>query len=126
MSIDTLYLQLLVSTGDSLINSGALEEIYTSNQEAFIPMNNEIKQLDFLGNDDDYHQSLTMPGSVFLTNADVIKGELMKWDISPDYFLMKDYNMTASSRVANPWIMGFTAVVAVFLGMVLFKRSRRN
>jgi hypothetical protein len=126
MSIDTLYLQLLVSTGDSLINSGALEEIYTTNQEAFIPMNNEIKQLDFLGNDDDYHQSLTMPGSVFMTNANEIQGELMKWDISPDYFLMKDYTMMASSRVSHPWIMGLTAIVAVFLGMILFKRSNRN
>jgi len=126
MSIDTLYLPLLVSTGDSLIHSGALEEIYSNNQEAFIPMNNEIKQLDFLGNDDDYHQSLTLPGSVYQTNADEIQGELMKWDFSPDYFLMKDYSMTASSRVANIWIMVFTAIVAVFLGMILFKRSGRK
>jgi hypothetical protein len=126
MSGDTLYLQLIVSTGDSLIGSDALQEIYANNPEAFMPMNSEIKQLELLENDDDYHQNLIMPGSVFQTNADEIQGELMIWNISPDYFVWKDYSMTASSRVANPWIMVLTAIVAFLLGMILFKRSRRK
>jgi hypothetical protein len=127
MSLDTLLdVRLLASTGDSLIGSGELKDILTRNPEAFRPVNDKIEQLDLLGNSDDYYQSLSMPGTVFSTNADQIKDETLFWDFDPDSFLMKDYVMTASSRVANPWTMGFTAIVAVFLGIVLFKRSRRN
>ena len=127
MFLDTLLdVRLLASTGDSLIGSGELEDLLARNPEAFRPVNDKIEQLDLMDISDDYYQSLSMPGTVFLTNADQIKDEMLFWDFDPNSFGFKDYVMTASSRVANPWTMGFTGIVAVFLGMILFKRSRRK
>jgi hypothetical protein len=127
MFLDTLLdVRLLASAGDSLIGSGELKDLLARNPEAFRPVTDKIEQLDLLENSDDYYQSLSMPGTVFLTNADQVKDEMLFWDFDPNSFGFKDYVMTASSRVANPWTMGFTAIVALFLGMILFKRSRRN
>jgi hypothetical protein len=62
---------------------------------------------------------------VFNTNAGEIRGDLMAWDFEPVSFLMKDYEMNASSRVANPWIMMITAVMALVLAAVLFLKRKR-
>jgi len=126
IDFDTVNVQLLVSTGDSLIQSNALKELYASNSNVFVPINEKIKQLDFLENDDDYYQSLTMPGTVFSTNADEIVVGSLNWDFGPNSFLMKDYEMRASSRVANPWIMVFTGIMAALLGIILIMKRKRQ
>ncbi len=123
-SLDSLNVQLLVSTGDSLIRSDELKKLYAGNPAVFMPVNEKLEQLDFLENTDDYFQSLTMPGKVFSTNADEVRGTLLNWDFEPESFMMKDYEMHASSRTANPWIMAMTGALAAFLMVLLLKRKK--
>jgi hypothetical protein len=125
LSDDTINVQILVSTGDSLLQSDGLKKLYASHPGVFASLDKKINHLDFLENDDDYYQSLRLPGTVFTTNAGEIRGELMAWDFEPVSFLMKDYEMNASSRVANPWIMTITVIMAVVLAAVLFLKRKR-
>jgi hypothetical protein len=122
---DSLNVQLLIAIGDSLIGSDDLKELYTDNQVVFIPISEKMKQMDLLEYTDDYFQSLTMPGTVFSTNADEVAGTLLSWDFEPESFMMKDYEMLASSRTANPWIMAVTGVLAVLLVIVLIMGRKR-
>ncbi len=122
---DSLDIQLFIVTGDSLIGTDDLTELYTGNPAAFVPLNEKLEQLDFLENTDDYFQSLTMPGTVFSTNADEVRGTTLNWDFEPESFMMKDYVMLASSRTVNPWIMAVTGVLAVFLMVVLLLRRKK-
>lgn len=118
-SLDSLGVQLLITSGDSLIGSGELQKLYAGNPASFLPIREQLEHLDFLEITDDYFQSLTMPGTVFSTNADEVRGTQVIWDFEPDNFMLKDYEMYASSRTANPWIMALTGVLAVFLVAVL-------
>jgi hypothetical protein len=124
-SLDSLNVQLLISTGDSLIRSDELKELYTGNHAAFTPINDKIEQMDFLENTDDYLQSLTMPGTVFSTNVDEVRGKMLIWDFNPESFMMNDYEMLASSRTANPWIMAITGALAAFLVVALLLRRKK-
>ncbi|MBN1789370.1 MAG: hypothetical protein JW830_02660 [Bacteroidales bacterium] len=120
MSLDSLGVELLITLGDSLLGAGGLKELYAGNRAAFLPIREKLEHLDFLENTDDYYQSLTLPGTVFSTNADEVKGAQLNWDFSPESFMMKDYEMYATSRTANPWIISVTGVLAVLLAIVLF------
>jgi hypothetical protein len=124
-SIDTLDVAMLVSTGDSLIHGNALGEMYTGRPEAFKPVKNKLEQLDFLDNDDSYHQHLTLPGAVFLSNADEISDGVMLWNFAPEFFLMKDYEMKATSRAPNYWIMILTGIAAILMtGILIIKHKK--
>jgi hypothetical protein len=48
----------------------------------------------------------------------------MEWKLEPMYFALKDYEMKALSRAANPWIMVLTGLIAVGLIGVLFTRRK--
>ncbi|HJZ39982.1 MAG TPA: hypothetical protein VJ203_06430 [Bacteroidales bacterium] len=126
MSEDSINVQVLVSTGDSLLQSDGLKMLYAANPAGFAFINDKINHLDFLENDDDYYQSLTMPGTVFSTNAGEVRETLLIWDFEPGSFLMKDYVMSASSRVANPGIMVVTAITAIFLLAILIMKRKRQ
>jgi hypothetical protein len=124
LSDDSISVQLLVSIGDSLITSDRLNVLYASNPGVFAAIDKNLKELDFLDNDDDYYQSLTMPGNVFSTNAEEIKTPLLIWDFEPNSFLMKDFVMSASSRIANYWILVLTGMIAAFLLVILVSKRK--
>jgi hypothetical protein len=126
ISGDSINVQFLVSTGDSLLHSDGLKTLYAANPAVFAEISDKISHLDFMENDDDYYQSLTMPGTVFSTNAGEVREALLIWDFEPGSFLMKDYVMSASSRVANPGMMVVTAILALLLLAVLITGRKRQ
>lgn len=126
LDFDTLDVRHVVSTGDSLLGTSALQQLYAAHQVVFNPINQKIQLLEQLRNEDEYHQSLTLPGTLFTTNADEIQGSMLKWDFEPNYFLMKDYIMLANSRVANPWIMLLTGIAALLLAGILFLKPGKR
>ena len=48
----------------------------------------------------------------------------MEWELEPMVFFMKDYEMKASSRAANPWIMVLSGLMVVGLIGVIFARRK--
>jgi hypothetical protein len=124
MSNDSLSAQLLSFKADSLILSDRLEALYQSNPAIFRKFDRKISELGKLGNDDSYQHYLMLPGTIFLTDADITGREGMMWKIENMRFFMKDFRMSASSRAANPWIMVLTGMVAVMLIFILVVRRR--
>ena len=66
-----------------------------------------------------------MPGRVFTTNADKLTGDALSWDFEPVRFFLMDFEMKASSRAANPWIMILTGLISVMLASILFLKHKR-
>jgi hypothetical protein len=67
---------------------------------------------------------LELPGKVYSTNSEKIELTDMEWHLEKMFFFMKDYEMKASSRVANPWIMVLSGLLAVGLIWVIFTKRK--
>ena len=110
----------LNAIGDSLTGSGRLQELYENNPEMFAEFDRKIKKARDFGVDDSFTHTLSLPGKVFNTNSEKVSLSEMEWLLEPMYFALKDYEMKASSRAANPWIMVLSGLLAVGLIGVLF------
>jgi hypothetical protein len=115
---------MLNEIGDSLTGSGRLQELYANNPEIFAEFDRKIRKAKDLGVDDSFTNILSMPGNVYSTNSEKVNLSEMEWKLEPMYFALKDYEMKASSRAANPWIMVLTGLIAVGLIGVLFTRRK--
>lgn len=112
---------MLNAIGDSLTGSGRLKELYRDNPEIFAEFDRKIKKAKDMGVDDSFTHTLSLPGKVFSTNSEKIGLSQMEWKLEPMYFALKDYEMKASSRAANPWIMVLSGLLAVGLIGLLFR-----
>jgi hypothetical protein len=110
----------LNAIGDSLTGSGRLQELYENNPEVFAEFDSKIKKARDFGVNDSFTHTLSLPGKVFNTNSEKVSLSEMEWQLEPMFFAMKDYEMKASSRAANPWIMVLSGLLAVGLIGVLF------
>jgi len=124
-SNDSLNALVLTVIADSMLHSNRLSEIYLKDASLFKEFNLKMMQIDDILLDDQYSHSLTMPGRVFATNADKLTLDALNWDFEPVRFFLMDFEMKASSRVANPWIMVLTALASVMLAGVLFLKRKR-
>lgn len=76
----------------------------------------------FAGITDDYDNRLLMPGLLTDTNAELLRGDTLMWDVDLIKFIDSDYVMFAESKVTNYWtyvLSGFIILMAVtipFLG----------
>jgi hypothetical protein len=115
----------LNTIGDSIIGSGGLQELYVNNPEEFAEFDRKMRKAKDFGVEDSFTHTLILPGKVYSTNSEKVNNTEMEWKLEPMYFALKDYEMKASSRAANPWIMVLSGLLAVGLIWVLFS-SRRN
>jgi len=122
---DSITTGALTVLADSVTGSGRFMELYRENPATFTPFNDRLEETGIIMTDDSYTHRLSMPGKVFATNAREVHAKMLSWEIESDYFLMKPYVLQASSRIANPWIMVVTAVVAVALIGLFFVRTKR-
>ena len=99
-----------------------MQELYENNPEVFAEFNRKIRKVEDFGDDDSYTHILELPGKVYSTNSEKVNLTEMEWQLEKMFFFMKDYEMKASSRVANPWIMVLSGLLAVGLIGVLFSR----
>lgn len=71
---------------------------------------------------EDYDHNIIMPGLLIDTNAEVIKGDTLNWDITAVKYIGSDFVMYAESRITNTWayiVSGIIVLIAVsipFLG----------
>ena len=114
----------LNTIGDSLTGSGRLQELYENNPEVFAEFDRKIRKAKDFGVEDSFTHTLGLPGRIFSTNSEKINLSEMEWKLEPMFFCMKDYEMKASSRAANPWIMVLSGLLAVGLIGVLFARKK--
>lgn len=96
-------------------------------RKAVSEMDLETKYEDkiFFGATDDYHNYLIMPGQLIDTNAEEVRGDTLKWDLTFLKFIDDDFTVYAESKVTNIWayvVSGIIVIVAIFL---LFG-ARRN
>jgi hypothetical protein len=122
--VEFASISFLNAVGDSLTGSGRLQELYENNPDVFAEFNSKLKKVDEFDMDDSYSHILTLPGKVYSTNSEKVDFTEMEWHIEKLFFFMKDYEMKASSRVANPWIMVLSGLLAVGLIAVLFSRRK--
>jgi hypothetical protein len=123
-NFDFTSIEFLNKVGDSLAGSGRLQELYENNPEVFEEFNSKIRKVEDFGYDDSYTHILELPGKVYSTNSEKIELTDMEWHLEKMFFFMKDYEMKASSRVANPWIMVLSGLLAAGLIWVLFARRK--
>ena len=107
-----------------LTGSGRLQELYENNPDVFAEFDRKIERAKDFGVEDSFTHTLSLPGKVFSTNSEKVNLSEMEWKLEPMFFLMKDYEMKASSRAANPWIMVLSGLLAVGLIGVLFEKER--
>lgn len=96
--------------------------------EALYSFNLDEKYEDeiFAGLTDDYDNELLMPGLLTDTNAELLKGDTLSWDVDVIKFMDSDYVMFAESKVTNRWaymLSGFIILIAV---IIPFLRKRRK
>ncbi len=115
---------VLNSTGDSLIGAQRLGELYAQHPDVFAEFDRKIEQVKDLGIDDSYLHHLALPGKIYSSNSSKINQSEMEWEMEPMYFWMKDYEMKASSRAANPWIIVLSGLLAMGLIWVLFNKRK--
>ncbi len=111
----------LNAIGDSITGSGRLQELYVNNAEVFEEFDRKIRKAKDFGVDDSFTHTMSMPGKVFSTNSEKVDLLVMEWKLEPMFFALKDYEMKASSRAANPWIMVLSGLLAVGLIGVFFR-----
>jgi hypothetical protein len=116
---------LLNTIGDSLTGSGGLQELYLNNPEVFAEFDRKIRKAKDFGVEDSFTHTLSLPGKVFSSNSEKVNLSEMEWKLEPMYFALKDYEMKASSRAANPWIMVLSGLLALGLIGVIFSRRSR-
>jgi hypothetical protein len=121
---DFTSISFLNAIGDSLTGSGRLQELYENNPEVFAEFDRKIKKAQDFGGEDSFTHLLNLPGKVFSTNSQKINLSEMEWQLEKMFSYMKDYEMKASSRAANPWIMVLSGLMAVGLIGVLFARRK--
>ncbi len=114
----------LNAIGDSITGSGRLQELYVNNPDLFAEFDRKIKKARDMGVDDSFTHTLSMPGKVFSANSEKVDLSVMEWKLEPMFFALKDYEMKASSRAANPWIMVLSGLLAVGLIGVFFRRRK--
>jgi hypothetical protein len=114
----------LNAIGDSLTGSGRLQELYENNPEVFAEFDRKIRKARDFGVNDSFTHVLSLPGKVFNTNSEKVNLSEMEWQLEPMFFALKDYEMKASSRAANPWIMVLSGLLAVGLIGVIFARRK--
>jgi hypothetical protein len=114
----------LNTIGDSLTGSARLQELYSDHPEVFAEFDRKIRKAKDFGVEDSFKHSLSLPGKVYSTNSEKVNLSEMEWQLEPMFFALKDYEMKASSRAANPWIMVLSGLLAVGLIGVLFARRK--
>ncbi len=125
MSDDSISAVLLSSTADSIISSNRLSDLCNKHPDVFRPFDRKFKEMKDRSYADSYTQILNLPGIIYSTNAKEVKNSGMTWEFSSDYYFMKDFEMKASSRVPNPYIMGLTGLIALMLIIRIIFVKRR-
>lgn len=114
----------LNAIGDSLNGSDRLQELYENNPEVFAEFDRKIRKAKDFGVEDSFTHTLGLPGRIFSTNSEKVNLSEMEWKLEPMFFYMNDYEMKASSRAANPWIMVLSGLLAVgLIGILVSKRK---
>ena len=83
----------------------------------------------FAGLMDDYENSLLMPGLLTDTNAELLQGDTLSWDVDVIKFIDRDYVMFAESKVTNRWayvLSGFIILMAVIIPFLGRLRKQNN
>lgn len=115
---------LLNAIGDSITGLSGLQQLYERNPDVFDEFERKITKAKDFGVNDSYTHTLGLPGKVYGTNSEKVGSSEMEWELEPMYFALKDYEMKASSRKANPWIMVLSGLLAVGLIWVIFARRK--
>ncbi len=66
-----------------------------------------------------YTLEAEMPGLITETNATMMHGNTVSWDIAPLSFYFEDYEMTVESRVVNYWAFIVSGIVILLLLIAL-------
>ena len=77
-----------------------------------------------LGNE--HFNQLIMPGQLIDTNAELIEGDTMIWQMSSIKFIDSDFTMFAESRLTNWWayiVSGFILLIALIIPFVANKKA---
>jgi hypothetical protein len=125
MSMDSISVGLLAVTADSLISSTRLQALCKAHPDVFGVFDLKFREIEKVITTDSYRQYLSLPGTVYTTNAEDAGSSRITWTFDSDSFFMKDYLMRASSRVPNRWIMAMTALIAVILVLMLIFMKRK-
>ena len=123
---DKVYLKTLISLADSVAHCNKLLKFYLEKPLVFSDFERKIESVNISMISDSYECNLGMPGEVYSTNAFERDPISLRWKFEQMQFFMKDYEMKAESRAANPWIMVLTGMVAVMLIFILVVRRSHN
>ena len=75
---------------------------------------------------EDYDHMVIMPGVLIGTNAEVVGGDTLKWDLTFVKYLDSDFVMYAESRVTNAWAYIVSVLIVLLAVVILFLGKLRN
>ena len=125
LSADSISAVFLAITADSIISSNRLLDLYNKHPDVFRPFDRKFLEMEDRSYADSYTQILNLPGTIYSTNTEEVRNSEMTWTFGSDYYFMKDFEMKASSRVSNPYIMALTGLIALMLIITVIFVKRR-
>ena len=73
-----------------------------------------------------FTNEVELPGLITSTNSTQVKGNQIRWKVDADSFLVRDYEMTAESRVVNKFGFIATGVILLLFVLILFLKSKKS
>jgi hypothetical protein len=75
--------------------------------------------------EESYTNCICMDGRLLETNALVVNGDTLCWEVEAERYLANDLVMTAKSKYPNTWAYWITAIIiAIALGLLLYRPKR--
>lgn len=107
------------------IENTELLKLKQQQPDLFNEFNIKVQYFDQLFDMHDYHQHVEMPGLITETNAQVLKGNSVSWEVENGSFLFIDYSMHVESRVVNYWMFIITGLIILVLIILLILKVFR-
>ena len=78
--------------------------------------------------EDNYMNTVIMPGFIIDTNAKIMEGNQVKWEDENMDILFKDYIMWVESRIINKWAYGMTGgfIIIILFALIIPLFYKRN
>jgi hypothetical protein len=107
---EKIYSQL-----NELMNTQIFDKIIQATESNISHLEDDIE---YVFDQTEFTYNLNMPGIILDTNADVLRGNRMRWDIDPTELFLSDKSCHAESRIVNRWafiVSGIIILFAVFM-----------
>jgi hypothetical protein len=106
------------------LDTSAIEKL--KHHVAYADLEEKFEKRILFGISEDYHHMVIMPGLLIDTNAEVVGGDTLKWDLAFIKYLDSDFVMYAESRITNVWAYIVSVLIVLLAAIIPFLGKIKN